>query len=115
MEQFDSCFIQVDVLPMVKHFMGCVDLFNLFSKYVPATTDSYAVHPESLCIVTANVIYNNKLLYKVREWLSLYSGGVVGAVVLACLFNDDRLARGFTALFDADRHSMILFHEKENT
>jgi hypothetical protein len=36
MEQFETQFKQVEVLPMVKHFMDELDLFNLFKKYVPA-------------------------------------------------------------------------------
>lgn len=107
MEQFDTQFNQVDVLPMVKHFMDGLDLFNLFTKYVPATAGSYADHAESLCILTANIICDNKPLYKVSEWLSQYSDGVVGEPVQASLFNDDRLARGLSALFDADRNSFM--------
>ena len=50
MEQFETRFSQVDVLPMVKHFMDELDLFNLFKRYVPATSDCLADHAESLCI-----------------------------------------------------------------
>jgi len=32
MEQFETRFNQVDVLPMIKHFMDELDLFNLFIK-----------------------------------------------------------------------------------
>ena len=76
MEQFETRFKQVDVLPMVKHFMDELDLFNLFTKYVPAAPDSLADHAESLCILTANIICDNKPLYKVQEWLSQYSDGL---------------------------------------
>ncbi len=107
MEEFDTRFNQVDVLPMVKHFMDGLGLFNLFTKYVPATTGSFADHAESLCILTANIICDNKPLYKVQEWLKQYSDGIVGEPVLASLFNDDRLARALSALFDADRHSLM--------
>lgn len=107
MEHFDTQFSQVGVLPMVKHFMEGLDLLNLFTKYVPATTGSYADHAESLCILTANIICDNKPLYKVSEWLSQYSDGIVGEPVHAKLFNDDRLARGLSALFNADRHSLL--------
>ena len=72
MEQFEARFNQVDVLPMVKYFMDELDLFNLFKKYVPAAPDCLADHAESLCVLTANIICNNKPLYKVREWLSSF-------------------------------------------
>ena len=77
MKQFETRFKQVDVFPMVKYFMDELDLFNLFKKYVPAAPDSLADHAESLCILTANIICDNKPLYKVKEWLSNYSDGIV--------------------------------------
>ncbi len=107
MEQFETRFRQVDVLPLVKHYMDELDLVNLFTKYVPAASDSLAGHAESLCILTANIICDNKPLYKVQEWLSKYSDDLGGDPVEAGLFNDDRLARALSALFDSDRHSMM--------
>ena len=107
MEQFETRFKQVDVLPLVKHYMDELDLFNLFTKYVPAAAGSLADHAESLCILTANIICDNKPLYKVQDWLSQYSDGLVDEPVEANLFNDDRLARALSALFDSDRHSMM--------
>ena len=59
MKQFETRFKQVDVLPMVKHFMDEIDLFSLFQKYVPAASDSLADHAESLCILTANIVCDN--------------------------------------------------------
>jgi transposase len=107
MKQFETRFKQVDVLPMVKHFMDELDLFNLFKKYIRPTPDSLADHAESLCILTANIICDNKPLYKVQEWLSKYSDGIVDEPIEANLFNDDRLARALCALFDSDRHSLM--------
>ncbi len=107
MEQFETRFKQVDVLPTVKHFMDELDLFNIFTKYVPAAAGSLADHAESLCILTANIICDNKPLYKVQEWLSQYSDGLVEEPVEASLFNDDRLARALSALFRSDRHSLM--------
>lgn len=107
MEQFETRFNQVDVLPMVKHFMDRLDLFNLFARYVPATVGSLADHAESLCILTANIICENKPLYKVQKWLSKYCDGIVADPVAAALFNDDRLARALSALFHSDRHSLM--------
>ncbi len=107
MEQFDTRFKQVDVLPMVKHFMDGLDLFNLFQKHVPAANGSLADYAESLCILTANIICENKPLYKVQDWLSQYSDGLVEEPVAASLFNDDRLAKALSALFRSDRHSLM--------
>ena len=107
MEQFESRFKQVDVLPMVKYFMDKLDLSNLFTKYVPAATGSLADHAESLCILIANIICDNRPLYKVQEWLRQHVDGLVGEPVQASLFNDDRLARALSALFRSDRHSLM--------
>jgi len=107
MEQFKTRFKQVDVLPLVKYYMDELNLLNLFKKYVPTTNSSFANHAESLCIITANIICDNKPLYKIQEWLSKYSDGVGDEAVEANLFNDDRLARGLTALFRSDRHSFM--------
>ena len=107
MGPFETRFKQVDVLPLVKHYMDELDLFNIFTKYVPAAAGSLADHAESLCILTANIICDNKPLYKVQDWLSQYSDGLVGEPVEANLFNDDRLAKALSALFDSDRHSQM--------
>ena len=107
MGQFETRFKQVGVLPMVKYYMDQLDLFNLFTKYVPAATASLADHAESLCILVANIICDNKPLYKIQDWLSKYSDSLGGEPVDARLFNDDRLARALSALFDADRHSLM--------
>ena len=52
MKQFETRFKQVDVLPMVKHYMSSLDLYNLFNKYVPASNSCLAEHAESLCIIS---------------------------------------------------------------
>lgn len=107
MEQFEARFKQVDVLPLVKYYMDELNLLNLFTKYVPAANGSLAGHAESLCIITANIICQNKPLYKIQEWLSRYTDGLCDEVVEANIFNDDRLARSLNALFYADRHSFM--------
>ena len=95
------------MLPLVKHYMDELDLVNLFAKYVPGAPGSLADHAESLCIMTANIICDNKPLYKIQEWLAKYSDDLASEPVAAKLFNDDRLARSLSALFEADRHSLM--------
>jgi transposase len=107
MRQIAAQYKQLDVLPMVKHYMNSLDLYNLFKKYVPASTNCLAEHAESLCIITANIICDNKPLYKVQEWLAKYADGLTNESVNADKFNDDRLARSLSALFKADRHSLM--------
>ena len=107
MEQFEVRFSQVNVLPIVKHYMDELDLVNLFAKYVPAAPGSLTAHAESLCILTANIICDNKPLYKVQEWLGQYADDLGQEADDAKWFNDDRLARALSALFNSDRHSLL--------
>ena len=107
MEQFETRFKQVDVLPMVKHFMDELNLFNIFTKYVSTAAGNLASPAQSLCILTANIICDNKPLYKVQEWLAKYCDGLAADPVEASLFNDDRLAKALSALFYSDRHSLM--------
>jgi transposase len=107
MEQFETRFKQVDVLPMVKHFMDELNLFNIFTKYVSTAAGNLASPAQSLCILTANIICDNKPLYKVQEWLAKYCDGLAADPVEASLFNDDRLAKALSALFHSDRHSLM--------
>jgi hypothetical protein len=48
MGQIEAQYKQVDVLPMVKHYMNLLDLYNLFKKYVSASNNCLAEHAESL-------------------------------------------------------------------
>ena len=75
-------------LHLVTHYMDELDLLNLFTKYVPAAAGSLADHAESLCILTANIICDNKPLYKVQDWLRKYSDGFDGEPIEASLFNN---------------------------
>ncbi len=107
MGQIEAQFKQVNVLPMVKHYMNSLNLYSLFKKYVPAANNSLAEHADSLCIITANIICDNQPLYKIQEWLAQYSDGLTNESVNAEKFNDDRLGRALSALFKADRNSLM--------
>ena len=72
MEQFETRFKQVDVFPLVKYYMDELKLLNLFKKYIPETTGSLAEHAESLCILTANIICENK--HRKMEFSSINAG-----------------------------------------
>ena len=100
-------FKQVDVLPMVKHYMGSIDLYNVLNKYVPSSSKCLAKHAEGLCVLVENIICCSKPLYKIEEWISGYCDGFVPTPLNAAVYNDDRLARDLSALFQADRHSLM--------
>jgi transposase len=108
--KFKSNFKQVDVYPMVKHYMKTLDLYNLFNKYVPSSPDCLIEHAECLCVLVANIIIDNKPFYKIQKWLSKYSDGLNisdNINLKSELFNDDRLARSVSTLYDSDRNSLM--------
>ncbi|MBT8368334.1 MAG: DUF4277 domain-containing protein [Deltaproteobacteria bacterium] len=94
------CFFKADKWKIV----NCI---WISATNVPAPTSCLAEHAESLCIITANIICDNKPLYKVQEWLAKYADGLTNESVNADKFNDDRLGRSLCALFKADRHSLM--------
>jgi len=106
-ELIQAHFRKVDVLPLVKHYMASIELYNVFKKYVPGSPKCLVEHAQGLSVLVENIICCNKPLYKVEEWISSYSDGFVDHPVHAAVFNDDRLARDLSALFRADRHSLM--------
>ncbi len=106
-ELIQAHFSKVDVLPLVKHYMASIDLYNVFKKYVPGSSKCLVEHAQGLGLLVENIICCNKPLYKVEEWISSYSDGFVEHPVHAAVFNDDRLARDLSALFQADRHCLM--------
>lgn len=107
MEHIETRFGQLDVLPLVKHYMKSLNLYGIFDKYVPTSSKCKVKHAEGLSVLVENIIISTRPLYKVEEWLSGYSDGVGRDPLNASSFNDDRLGRDLSALFGADRHSMM--------
>jgi len=97
----------VDVLPMVKHYMQELDLYNLLKKYVPKSERCPVEPAQVLCMLTTNIICASKPLYQVEEWLTDYMDGLGEEPLNASLYNDDQLGRCVDKLFDADRHTLM--------
>ena len=91
MDQFETRLKQVEVLPLVKHFMNELDLFNLCTKYVPAAAVSLADHAESLCILTA-------ILYATTSRFTRFKNGCQNSQVF---LQQIRLRRVFSTMFDS--------------
>lgn len=90
--------------------MQTLDLYNLFRKYVPSAPDHIIEHADCLCVLVANVIIDTQPFYKIQNWLSRYIDGLnisENAKLKSDLFNDDRLARSLSCLYDADRNSLM--------
>ena len=56
MKQFEARFKQVDVLPMVKHYMNELDLFNLFLKYFITVLFSLLLGSKYVMVIPFEII-----------------------------------------------------------
>ncbi len=107
MQTMDTRIKQIDVLPMVKHYICELGLHELFNKYVPNTNGADIDPAQTLCMMVMNIVVASNPLYQVNKWLAGYLDGKAEAMDQANKYNDDRLARCLDALFNADRHSLM--------
>ncbi len=107
MRAMDTKIKQVDVLPMVKHYISEMKLHELFDKYIPNDNGCEIKPAQVLCMMIMNIVVAAKPLYKVDEWLIEHLDGKAEEMVNAGKYNDDRLGRCLEALFRADRHSLM--------
>lgn len=103
----DTKYKQVDVVPMVKHYISELGLYELFERYIPNGNGAEIAPAQVLCLMITNIIVATKPLYRVDDWLSEYMDGKGERVALANKYNDDRLARTLDYAFDADRASLM--------
>lgn len=107
MENLDAKVKQVDVLPMVKHYISELGLHDLFDKYVPNKNGSEICPAQILSVMLMNITVASKPLYHVDDWLCDYFDGKTDDMIEASKYNDDRLARCLDNLFSSDRHSLM--------
>ena len=107
MRMMDTKLKQVDVLPMVKHYITELRLHELFDKYIPNDNGCEIKPAQVLCMMIMNIVVAAKPLYKVDEWLIEHLDGKAEHMVKAGKYNDDRLGRCLDALFRSDRHSLM--------
>jgi len=107
MQTMDTKLKQVDVLPMVKHYISELGLHDLFDKYVPNSHGAEIKPAQVLCMMVMNIVVASKPLYQVNEWLCGYLDGKAEDMNQAGKYNDDRCARDLDNLFYADRHSLM--------
>ena len=98
---------QVDVVPMVKHYIEEMGLHKIFDRHVPNENGADIKPASVFCTLITNILVATKPLYKIEEWLADYMDGKTEAQDLAKRYNDDRCARELDRLFAADRHSMM--------
>ena len=91
MRAMDTKIKQVDVLPMVKHYISEMKLHELFDKYIPNDNGCEIKPAQVLCMMIMNIVVAAKPLYKVDEWLIEHLDGKAEEMVNAGKYNDDRL------------------------
>jgi transposase len=103
----DTKIKKVDTLPIIKHYIEELGIYDLFDTYVPNDRNFEIPPAQVLCVMVMNIVAAVKPLYHVDEWLTDYMDGRAELDEYAGKYNDDRLGRCLDALFDADRHSIM--------
>ena len=60
---------QIDVLPMVKHYITELKLYEIFDKLMPQKSNEDIAPAQVLCM---NIICASRPLYRFSEWLAVY-------------------------------------------
>jgi len=98
---------RIDVLPMVKHYISKLGVYETFNKHIPKSPNGFMVPAQALSMMIINIICAARPLYKVEEWLADYTDGMAEDGINASEYNDDQLGRCLDKLFGADRHSIL--------
>lgn len=98
---------QVDVVPIVKHYIEEMGLHKIFDRHMPNNNGADIKPASVFCTLITNILVATKPLYKIEEWLTDYMDGKTETQDLAKKYNDDRCARELDRLFGADRHVMM--------
>ncbi len=103
----DTKFKQIDVVPMIKHYMDEMGMYEIFDRYIPNSPGCDVKPAQVLCTMITNILVDSTPLYRVNEWLGEYMDGKTESLDLANKYNDDRLGRTSDALYRADRASLM--------
>ena len=98
----------IDVFPLVRHYMDEMGVYNILDKYIPNKNGADIAPAQVLCTMITNILLAAKPLYKIDEWLINYMDGHAEAPELAAKYNDDRCSRVLDMVFTSDRHSIMM-------
>jgi len=96
----------LDVYPIVQHYMRTLGIHELFSENLPLVREE-ASHANCLCILISNIIIETVPLYKISDWLKVYTDGKGEYGYDSNYYTDDKLGSSLDALYAADRHSLL--------
>ena len=98
---------KIDVLPMVKHYITELNLYDIFNKQIPQKNNEDMAPAQVLCMMVMNIICASRPLYRFSEWLADYLDGMAEEQINASKYNDDRLGRCLDKLFETDRNNIM--------
>jgi transposase len=111
--QIDGYKTNVDTLPLIKHYLSELGVYDIDKKYVEKGRNQEEP-AEGLSILIMNILSSGQPLYKVEEWLQAYRDEsndfgkeALGFNQEVLAFNDDRFARNLDKLYQADRGSLM--------
>lgn len=96
-------------LPVVNHYLERAGLPALLERYLPARDARVKIPPAVIVrLIVTNLLVGREPLYALGEWAAPFVPALLGMTPAQhCGINDDRAGRALTALFDADRASML--------
>lgn len=98
---------KVDVMPLVKHYIDELNLYNIFQKHLPKSSTAVLEPAQVLCMLIMNIICAGKPLYQIEEWVAEYTDGLTEEKNIANKYNDDKLGRTLDELYEKDRATIM--------
>ncbi|MCG8476193.1 MAG: IS1634 family transposase [Cytophagales bacterium] len=98
---------RMDVLPLVKHYLSELGLYELIDRHIPQRSNEQMAPAQVISMMVMNIICASRPLYRFSEWLADYLDGMAQEQRNASKYNDDRLGRCLDKLFNTDRNSIM--------
>jgi transposase len=101
---------RLGALPIINHFLDRTRLDAALARWLGEPGPRLKLAPAAaIRLVVINLLVGRAPLYGLAEWAASYSPELLGLpdADSAALLNDDRAGRALTALFDADRASLL--------
>ena len=100
----------IGALPIVEHFLQRMKLEAFLQQYLPQEDPrSKLSAARALVVLVKNILLSREPLYAVGEWVAGHDPQSLGlSSEQVAAWNDDRGGRALTALFRAERPSLIL-------
>jgi transposase len=107
-KDLSSTMKNVDVFPIVKHYIEQLDIHNILNHVIPCAPQSEVAPAQTLCVMIANIVIAKHPLYKIEKWIAKYVDGKAEKnAEESTLYNDDKCSRALDKLYVADRNTLL--------